>query len=434
MTITTVLVPGIMGTELTRTSGEVVWPPKVRETIFGYNRIDALQDPTASPTRIIANVSCVDFYAPLQSLLAELGFGATGDRRLVEHPYDWRRDLFELANGLAARLDDVDSEEVVIVAHSMGGLIARLVLETPAWRDRPWFQKITGFIALATPHNGAPLALARVLGLDNALGISPADWVTLSQNPAFPSGYQLLPAPGEDACWDEGATAGLVPLDFYNPAVAEGLGMKPALVARTKALHDALHAGEQPAHVRYFFFAGAGHKTVTRVNVAPGGARKVETAEAGDGTVPIWSALPRAVQKQVIVNEHANIFRGGPFKRVFFRLLGGDAGPPTEAPRGADFQLSVSLQKPVFPEAEPVDLILSAEMPFGTLQGRLVFEARGEGDEAGQIAAAVPVAYSGPPIPWLAMTVPARLVPGIYEVRFEGDRQQVERAVFTVSR
>jgi phospholipase A1 len=55
------------------------------------------------------------------------------------------------------------------------------------------------------------------------------------------------------------------------------------------------------------------------------------TEDAGDGTVPFWSALPRAVQKQVVVNEHSKIFHGMSFNRVFYRLLGGDLGVPLES-------------------------------------------------------------------------------------------------------
>ena len=331
-------------------------------------------------------------------------------------------------------MDTVDADEIILVAHSMGGLTARLVLETPPWRNRPWFGNISRFIALATPHNGAPLALARVMGLDSALGISAQDFVMLSTNPAFPSGYQLLPAPDEDACWDARPDAELASLDFYTPAVAVDLGMQPALVARAKALHDALRAGSAPAHVRYFYFSGAGHKTVTRVNVGPGGAHKVETPDAGDGTVPMWSALPRAVQKQVVINEHANVFRGNPFKRAFFRMLGGDAGAPTEATAEAEFQMTVSLQKPVFLEGEPIEIVLSSELSFSTLEGRLIFEQRTEEDEAIADAAAQAITYSGPGVYSLALTMPVALAPGLYELRFEGDRQQTERVVFAVTR
>lgn len=428
-----VLVPGIMGTELVLPGGEVVWPPKVQETLLGYRRIDKLQDSAVRPTRIIGTVSCIDFYAPLQLLLSQLGFKASGDKVLVEHPYDWRLDLFDLAEGLAARLDAVAADRIVIVAHSMGGLISRLMLETPTYRNRPWFAKIASFLALATPHNGAPLALGRVLGLDSALGISGADFRKLASNPAYPSGYQLLPAPGEDACWNVTAGADLAPLDFYDAKVATALGMSTALVARVRAVHDALNSGAPPDHVRYFYFSGAGHKTVTRINVDAGKAQMVTTPDAGDGTVPMWSSLPRRVQKQVVVNEHANVFRGDAFKRVFFRLFGADIGAPLEGVFGAP-TLSVSLQRPIFAEGTPVEAVLFAEEPFTTLQGNLVFEARSEMDVAGSVVARMPVSYSGPGVATLAVSIAVSLPPGFYELRYEGDRDQTDRVVFAVSR
>ncbi len=429
-----VFVPGIMGTELVLPDGEVVWPPKVAETIFGYHRIAQLQDPAARATKVIAKVSCVDFYAPLQTLFAQLGYGNAGAKRLVEHPYDWRRDLFDLADGLATRLDGVQADDITLVAHSMGGLIARLLLETDTWRGRPWFPRLTRFIALATPHNGAPLALARVLGLDTALGISAQDFKTLSANPAYPSGYQLLPAPGEAACWNTAAGSMLAPLDFYDPVVAVKLGMVPALVARTRALHDALRAGSAPPGVRYFYFSGAGHKTVTRVNVTGLNRDVVSTPDAGDGTVPMWSALPRAVQKQVVINEHAAVFRGTPFKRVFFRLFGVDAGAPVEAVAGVD-TLHLSLQKQVFEAGMPIEVVLSGDIPMVSLAGRLVFDRISDTDAVEQAeVASVPIRYEGPEIPSLALTIDVALTPGIHELRFIGDKAQGDRAVFAVSR
>lgn len=429
-----VLLPGIMGTELKLPDGEVVWPPKVRETIFGYGRIDKLQDPAAQATRIIRSVSCVDVYRPLQSLMAQLGFDENGEAVLMEHPYDWRQDLFDLADGLANRLDRVEADRIVIVAHSMGGLISRLLLETPTYRTRPWFTKISDFLALATPHNGAPLALARVLGLDSAMGISKADFKKLAANPAYPSGYQLLPAPGEAACWDVQLGGALAPLDFYDDTVASRLGMAPALVARARALHDALNAGTAPDHTRYFYFSGAGHKTVTRVNIDGNNARMVQTPDAGDGTVPAWSALPRPVQKQVVINEHTNVFRGDPFKRVFFRLFGADAGAPNEAPASAAFELSVSLQRPIFEEGALIEAVLSAEVAFTGLQGTLVFERRTEEDAPEGDAQRVPVRYQGPAVATFALSIEAELGAGFYEIRYEGDRAQKDRVIFAVSR
>jgi pimeloyl-ACP methyl ester carboxylesterase len=429
-----VLIPGIMGTELVLPDGEILWPPKVQETLLGYRRIDKLQRQDVRPTQIIKSVSCVEFYKPIQSLLGQIGFGSTGDKQLVEYPYDWRLDLFDSANGLAEKLDTLAVDRIIFVAHSMGGLVTRLLLETPDFRTRPWFSKIDGFLALATPHNGAPLALARILGLDSALGISGTDFKKLSSNPAFPSGYQLLPAPGEDACWDVTPGANLAALDFYDEAVAAKLGMSAQLVLRARAVHEALKSGTVPDHVRYFYFSGAGHKTVTRINVDGGKAKMVVTPDAGDGTVPLWSSLPRIVQKQVVINEHANVFRGDPFKRVFFRLFGADAGPPEEAPTDSEFKVSVSIQRPIFAQGVPVEAVISSEVSFTALRGDFVFESLSEADVPGVIAARVSVNYSGPAIAMLAVSIEAALTVGFYEMRFEGDRAQDSRVVLAVSR
>ncbi|SDE53644.1 Lecithin:cholesterol acyltransferase [Salipiger thiooxidans] len=433
MKTTVVFLPGIMGSELVLPDGEVVWPPKVTETVFGYKRIEKLQSPNLRVTRVIGNVSCVDFYNRIQALFKELEVRASGGMVLVEHPYDWRLDLFDLAEGLAAKLDTLESDDFVIVAHSMGGLVTRLMLETPTYRARPWFGKVRAFYALATPHNGAPLALARVLGLDSALGISGKDFKMLAENTNYPSGYQLLPAPGEDACWNTTNGADLAPYDFYDNAIATKLGMSPALVARAKAVHDAFADGEAPEHVRYFYFSGAGHKTVTRVNVDGAQARVVTTPDAGDGTVPMWSSLPRRVQKQVVVNDHAGVFRGDPFKRVFFRLFGQDAGDPREMGAEVAPTVALTLQKPIFGQGEAVEVVLASDDPFKTLAGALVFEALTEDDAVDAEVARVPVSYAGPEIATLAMSVTTQLPRGFYELRFEGSHVQADRVVFAVA-
>lgn len=51
-----VLVPGLMGAELKR-GNEVVWPMRVSETILGYDRIEALQNPGVEPTKVISKFS-----------------------------------------------------------------------------------------------------------------------------------------------------------------------------------------------------------------------------------------------------------------------------------------------------------------------------------------------------------------------------------------
>jgi pimeloyl-ACP methyl ester carboxylesterase len=435
------VVPGIMGTELLLPSNsgapdEKVWPPTPAETQFGYKRRDKLASPLVKPGAIILNVLCFDFYKPLLNCLHDLGFTTDGaTKRLVVFPYDWRRDLFDTAGALAAALDSAHAAgatRISLVGHSMGGLICRLVLESDTWKNRPWFGSIDQFIAVATPHLGAPLALGRVLGIDSAMGISGADFAWLANNEQFPSAYQLLPAPGEETCWNQ-ADPGLGSLDIYDAGVAQALGLNDKLLKRAKAAHDILGPGNPPPGVRYFFFAATGHRTPTRVNVFRHGNRPIDpaqavlsrTADGGDGTVPMFSALPRSGQRHVATTEHATAFKGDAFRKVFVRLLGGDEGPALEALVAS---LALSIEAPVVTVGDNIEVLLhvaaDADDPNGALteiHGELVLQKLRDGEaNAGSDVRRVPLAYSGPPIDRLRFYLAPIEEPAYYRLTFEG--------------
>lgn len=447
------VVPGIMGTRLSL-DGEEVWPPTPLETQFGYKRIAKLQDPRAKPTSLIYNVLSFRFYSTIKDVLAGAGYTAGGaNKRYYDFPYDWRRDLFETVDILARTMKAMEDEgatEFSLVGHSMGGLLCRLMLESGDYDAKPWFSKIRQFVALASPHLGAPLALARIFGVDSTMGITGKDFATLASNPAYPSGYQLIPAPGEQAIWDLDSPD-LKALDPYDPATATRLGMAPALVARAKAVHDVLGKGKRPDHVRYFYFAGVGHRTVTRINVALGGNAAADhkktvvtqTPDGGDGTVPIYSALPHIGQRQLVVNEHSTVFEGMPFKRVFFRLFGADAGPPVEMSGGDGAQTTValSIDQPVQRVGQPVEVTLSLIPPAGADQatqsaiaGDFVVDLVGEdGTLLERGHRRTPLAYEGPGINRLTVYLPAFDKPGLFVLRFAGALQVQNDVRFAVS-
>lgn len=447
------VVPGIMGTRLSL-EGEEVWPPTPLETQFGYKRINKLQDPRVKPTTLIYDVLCFRFYSTIRDVLAGAGYTANGaDKRYQDFPYDWRRDLFETVDILARTIKAMDERgatEISLVGHSMGGLLCRLMLESGKYDNEPWFAKIRQFAALASPHLGAPLALARIFGVDSTMGISGKDFATLARNPAYPSGYQLIPAPGEQAIWDL-ESPDLRALDPYDAATATRLGMVPALVDRAKALHDVLGKGQRPDHVRYFYFAGVGHQTATRINVALGGSATADhkktvvtqTRDGGDGTVPIYSALPHIGQRQLVVNEHSTVFEGLPFKRVFFRLFGADAGPPVETSGGEDAQTTValSIDQPVQRVGQPVEVTLSLIPPAGALQatqsavaGDFVVDLVSEdGKLAERGHRRTPLSYDGPGIERLTVYLPAFEKPGLFVLRFAGALQARNDVRFAVT-
>jgi pimeloyl-ACP methyl ester carboxylesterase len=448
-----VFVPGTMGTELFLPGGgaspEKVWPPEPLETQFGYKRRAKLADPRVVPGRIISKVLCFDFYQPVLDLLGDLGFTPDGTaQRLIPFPYDWRLDLFDTAARLAQVLDaahDAGASRISLVGHSMGGLICRLLLEARTWRGRPWFGAIDQFIAIATPHLGAPLALGRVLGIDSALGISGADFAWLASREEYPSAYQLLPAPGEQACWNQ-ADPALAPLDIYAPDVARSLGLSPTLLARVRALHEILGPGAAPPGKRYFYFAAAGHRTATRVNVFldaagvvnPNGTGMTLTADGGDGTVPMFSALPSLGQRHIATNEHATAFKGDAFRRVFVRLLGGDEGPAVEVAVATGLVLSV--EAPLVTAGQDIEVLLyamgDAEDPHGGLPeigGELVLHKLRDGTTTSATEVRrIRVAYAGPPVDRLRLYLEPVAEPGHYQLRFEGSPGDTEPARFGV--
>ena len=66
------------------------------------------------------------------------------------------REFARLAESLV-RAWPVPVEEIAILAHSMGGLVARSALHYAAESRRAWPGKVTRIVFLGTPHDGAPL-------------------------------------------------------------------------------------------------------------------------------------------------------------------------------------------------------------------------------------------------------------------------------------
>jgi len=438
-----VFLPGIMGSELTF-DDETVWPPKAQETVFGYKRLDKLTSNKVRVKGIIRKVACFGFYESVLDYFEELGFEPGGtDRRLVALAYDWRLDLFTLADQLAGQLDKIDSDRITITAHSMGGLISRLLLESGRYNGRTWYNRVDMLVTMSTPHLGAPLALARAMGLSSALGISAADFKKLSAHPDYPSGYQLLPAPGEDAAWDVDEDGRLIPLDIYDPATAKDLGLSQSSLDRTKALHAAL-GKDVPEHVRYFYFAGTGHKTMTRLNVVrqPDGkvlsAKIIDHKASGDGTVPIWSSLPKPTQKHLVVDEHATVFAGGSFKNVFFQLFGVNIGPLERT--GAELTYSVS--QPVYHLSDPetaIEAVLRGEDGIRALKSEILVQEVGEDQTPKGEGQSYPLTYDGPALKTLTLDIDLPEKAGFYRLILrdlsdtEAPREIGDGVVFSVS-
>ena len=66
----------------------------------------------------------------------------------------------------------VPVDEVVVVGHSMGGLVARSACHYAGLAGHAWLRRLDSLVFLGTPHHGAPLERAGS-GIDAILGVSP---------------------------------------------------------------------------------------------------------------------------------------------------------------------------------------------------------------------------------------------------------------------
>jgi pimeloyl-ACP methyl ester carboxylesterase len=116
------------------------------------------------------------------------------------YPYDWRKDLTSQVAGLDTLIQSIlnktGAKQVDIVAHSMGGLLARAYISEAAQAAR-----VHRLIALGTPFLGTPKAAGILLGmacpidhLSSFPDCLPYAGVTADMVPNFPAFYQLMPS------------------------------------------------------------------------------------------------------------------------------------------------------------------------------------------------------------------------------------------------
>jgi pimeloyl-ACP methyl ester carboxylesterase len=72
------------------------------------------------------------------------------------HVSDNGRELVGLLSTLVERWP-TEVNEIILVGHSMGGLVARSALHQAQARALPWTAKVTRLVCLGTPHTGASL-------------------------------------------------------------------------------------------------------------------------------------------------------------------------------------------------------------------------------------------------------------------------------------
>jgi pimeloyl-ACP methyl ester carboxylesterase len=221
-----VVIPGLLGSRLVSAgTGEEAWPGGAFDLAF--SRYEAIELPVDGKTRVPEPLPSAleaggvtetalgrDFYGRIIDTLvryggyrrARLGEGppVSGERRVYVFDYDWRQDNVTTVRKLKVFLDGVRKDygdggvKFDIVAHSMGGLVARYFLRfgdedvlrdnrlKVTWAGAPYLNKI---ILLGTPNLGSLSSIEGfVRGQKVGFARIPEEVVA-----TLPSTYQLFP-------------------------------------------------------------------------------------------------------------------------------------------------------------------------------------------------------------------------------------------------
>ncbi|NKK96934.1 CHAT domain-containing protein [Rhizobium leguminosarum] len=276
------ILPGIMGSKLGSENDEI-WLDLID---IARGRLSRLRMDGEGAANIIPLGVMLIAYLKLKLRLRIAGFNASF------WPYDWRKSVVE-TGALLAKSIKADADEVHLVAHSMGGLVARASLAHKV-------ANLGRIITLGTPNYGSFSPLQAFRGTHSIVHYLSRIDHGLNDLPAifggFPGLSEMFPMPGK------------MPIDLFDLGNWPAAGPRPAQELLTKA-HDvqsALPTGKD-AEKGIIQIIGINKETVVGATIKDGEFVYV-LSDDGDGTVPLVCAtLADAAGTYFIEEEHGSL-------------------------------------------------------------------------------------------------------------------------------
>jgi pimeloyl-ACP methyl ester carboxylesterase len=348
-----IFLPGVAGTRFfkiinspavdgIRTDKEEIWPIPFSSPADLYLDINGVPlDKTAIPGDIIRSVlpkfhnqlKHYPIYGPFLESIQSREFEADGrtwsykeGENLFVWGYDWRLDntahlvtLDKFVNGVRSK---TNSKKVILIAHSMGGLISRAyAIKNP--------DKVEALISIGSPYAGSPKPFyALVMGytFGNDL-VSPSTMKELVQN--APSTYQLIPQ--YDFVIDSITDFKEIPnQDFYQKIKykPDTRSMNQRLLEKARPFYDIVGTSFNPvalpSDVKHYAIIGVSVQTLegfvmrqadpADVNYLDYNGQKVILDPHfgdGDGTVPFKSADIRGTTRTYFIHHGEGFYSSG---------------------------------------------------------------------------------------------------------------------------
>jgi len=347
-----IVLPGISGSVLTK-DGKEVWGTSTaaiwRAVTSGVDSIRGLaiqgiDDPSlddlgdgveavrlVQDLHIIPGLWKIDGYSAIIARLTKSLELETG-KNLFEFPYDWRRDnrvaARKLARSAKTWLDKwrqssgASDARLVLVAHSMGGLVSQYFLEVlGGWKDT------RALVSFGTPYRGSLNALG-YLANGFSEGIGPLKVDLTSTLASFTGIYQLLPAfecvdRGRGKLERIGEIDGVMGVDPTRAKAALGFYEEIKTAAQRNGGDEAYRTSGYETYP----IVGLAQPTFQSATVAGGKVTLLRSFSgkdnSGDGTVPRVSATPFAMsgahREIYIAEQHGSLQN---FDPALVNLLG----------------------------------------------------------------------------------------------------------------
>lgn len=356
-------------------------------------------------------------------------------RNLFEFAYDWRRDnrvaarkLAQAAKGWLDRwrtTSGASDAKLVLVAHSMGGLVSQYFLEVMGgWKDT------RALVTFGTPYRGSLNALG-YLANGFSEGVGPLKLDLTSTLATFTAVYQLLPA---FECVDRGHGK----LERIGE-IAGANGVDPARAAAALAFYreiktaveaNAKDKAYQTGGYETFPMVGVAQPTFQSATLSGGKITLLRSSKgkdySGDGTVPRFSATPLEMSdshREIYVAEQHGSLQN--FDPALVNLIGVLTGQDIDLSQFNFAALTLSLDIDDVYSADEVVLRATPSME-APVRAR-VYDA-----QFGALSQEVALAPEGD-----AYVARTRLPPGAYRAKvtaeFPGNPVTVTEAFLTVS-
>jgi hypothetical protein len=293
------ILPGILGSLLnfvTGTAKDCIW---IDFIAIALGRLKQLRIPGRKVQAFDVHQAT---YLKLKLWLRDQGFDADF------HYFDWRLDIPELGKQLADRIAGDSAAKVYLVAHSMGGLVARAAF------NHGIVDKVERLVMLGTPNFGsfAPAMVFRgvypfvnkIAGLDLFHSAEELAQEVFNTHPGL---TQMLPQ-----------RAKFTGVDLYDITKWPTKGARPL----GSILADAPAAQQKFAVVPEKFVMITGVDRETTVGLRVGGAEFIfERSRAGDGTVPVELAVLPDVVTYYLPEEHGSLPKNASVHRAVVDIL-----------------------------------------------------------------------------------------------------------------